>query len=205
MVKSSNIAQQRQEKILSYIKNYMYNNGYPPSVREIGSAVGLSSSSTVHKYLHQLEQLGKINRYSNKPRTIVVRSNMSPVANINIPLIGTVTAGAPILAYENIEEVYSLPQNLVGYTADMFMLHISGDSMINAGIFDGDIVIVKQQNSADNGDIVVALINDEIATVKRLLYINGRIILKPENDNMASIIEYDVKILGKVIGLYRQL
>lgn len=195
----------RQQAILTYIKNSLRRRGYPPSVREIGDAVGLCSSSTVHGHLAKLEKLGYIRRDPAKPRAIEVvedaawrNKRITPV-----PLVGRVTAGTPILAVENVEDVYPLPTDLVR-SDDVFMLAVQGDSMVNAGILDGDYVIVRQQNTADPGDIVVALIEDE-ATVKRFFPEKGYVRLQPENDAMRPIIVHNVTILGKVIGLFRKM
>lgn len=200
---------ERQQEILEYIKIQIQIKGYPPSVREIGEAVGLSSSSTVHSHLAKLEEKGLIKRDPSKPRTIEIletdSTDMFAYSQrlIKVPLVGKVTAGQPILAIENIEETFLLPKSLVGYE-EVFMLTISGDSMIEAGIFDGDNVIVKRQESANNGDIVVALLDEE-ATVKRFFKESGRIRLQPENSNMDPIYAIDVNVLGKVVGVYRSI
>jgi len=195
----------RQKQILKHIKDTLRSKGYPPSVREIGEAVGLSSSSTVHGHLAKLEELGFIKRDPTKPRAIDVldeapwrQKSLTP-----IPLIGKVTAGQPILAIENIEETYPLPTELVG-EAETFMLTVQGDSMINAGILDGDLIIVRVQRSANNGDIIVAMIDEE-ATVKRFYKEHDRIRLQPENSAYEPIFSRDVTILGKVIGVFRLL
>jgi len=179
----------RQKQILDYIKENLRSKGYPPSVREFGEAVGLSSSSTVHSYLNQLESLGYIKRDPTKPRAIDVLDEASwrQKTVIPVPLVGLVTAGQPILAVENVEETYPLPAELVGSEDNVFMLTVKGDSMINAGILDGDYVLVRQQSNASNGDIVIALIDNEEATVKRFFKESGRIRLQPENDSMEPI------------------
>lgn len=195
----------RQEAILNFIKQELATKGYPPSVREIGEAVGLSSSSTVHGHLSQLEAKGYIRRDPSKPRAIeILRGNVDNVRHemVNVPLVGKVTAGAPILAVENIEETFPLPLDMIG-EHNVFMLSVKGDSMIEAGIFDGDYVIVRKQSIASNGDIVVALLEDE-ATVKRFFREKDFIRLQPENSMMEPIIVRDVQILGKVIGLFRR-
>ena len=195
---------QRQKEILSYIKRSIKRKGYPPAVREIGEAVGLSSSSTVHSHLNQLENKGFIRRDPTKPRAIEIIDG-KPASHkdmVDVPLIGSVAAGSPILAVENIEDTYSLPFDLV-HAEESFMLKIRGDSMINAGIFNDDMVIVKRQNTARDGDIVVALIDDE-ATVKRFYKGFSHVRLQPENDLYEPIITKDVKVLGKVIGLLRK-
>jgi len=195
----------RQKQILKHIKDTLRSKGYPPSVREIGEAVGLSSSSTVHGHLAKLEEMGFIKRDPTKPRAIDVldeapwrQKRLTP-----IPLIGKVTAGQPILAIENIEETYPLPTELVG-EEETFMLTVQGDSMMNAGILDGDLIIVRVQRLANNGDIIVAMIDDE-ATVKRFYKEHDRIRLQPENPAYDPIFSRDVTILGKVIGVFRLL
>lgn len=196
----------RQQEIFQFIKTSLINNGYPPSVREIGKAVGLKSTSTVHGYLGKLEELGLIKRDSSKPRAIDILNEKPWLkATVSIPLVGQVTAGTPILAVENIEEVYPFPKSLIGNNDDVFMLTVKGESMINAGIFDGDYIMVREQSTANNNDIVVALINDETATVKRFFKEKDFIRLQPENDTMQPILERNVSILGKVIGVFRQL
>nr|WP_218039458.1 transcriptional repressor LexA [Dendrosporobacter quercicolus] len=197
----------RQKQILAYIKDTLRIKGYPPSVREIGEAVGLSSSSTVHGHLAKLETLGFIRRDQDKPRAIEIldeapwrQKKITPV-----PLVGRVTAGQPILAVENVEEVFPFPLELVGNNENVFMLSVQGESMINAGIFDGDYVLVREQNSAYNNDIVVALVNDEEATVKRFFKEKDYVRLQPENDHMEPILVTNVAILGKVIGVFRRL
>ncbi|WIW71887.1 MULTISPECIES: transcriptional repressor LexA [Anaerosinus] len=198
---------QRQQEIFYFIKESLMNNGYPPSVREIGKAVGLKSTSTVHGYLNKLEELGLIKRDPSKPRAIDILDEKPWLkATVSIPLVGQVTAGIPILAVENIEEVYPFPKSLLGtYEDNVFMLTVKGESMINAGIFDGDYIMVREQNTANNNDIVVALINGETATVKRFFKEKDFIRLQPENDTMSPIYERNVSILGKVIGVFRQL
>lgn len=194
----------RQQDILKYIQYATREQGYPPSVREIGKAVGLSSSSTVHGHLAQLEEKGYIRRDPTKPRAIEVLDTDS-LANrqrmIHVPLMGRITAGEPILATENIEEVLPLPYDLVRFE-DVFMLTVTGNSMIDAGINNGDYVIIKQQPSAENGDIVAALLDDE-ATIKRFFKEKECVRLQPENPKYAPIFTKEVIILGKVVGLYR--
>ena len=194
----------RQKQILAYIKDFLRSKGYPPSVREIGEAVGLSSSSTVHGYLNKLEATGFIKRDPTKPRAIDVldeapwrQKKLTPV-----PLLGKVTAGIPITAIENIEETYPLPTDFVG-EAETFMLTVQGDSMIDAGIHDGDYIIVRVQQVARNGEIVVALVDDEDATVKRYYKEKNQVRLQPENTAYDPIYTRNVSILGKVIGLIR--
>ncbi|WP_039764399.1 MULTISPECIES: transcriptional repressor LexA [unclassified Caldicellulosiruptor] len=195
----------KQEEILEFIKKRIKEKGYPPAVREICEATGLKSTSTVHGHLTRLEKKGYIRRDPSKPRAIeIVDDDFYVHRNvIQLPLVGKVTAGEPILAVENIEDTITLPYDLVG-TEDAFLLRVRGDSMIEAGIFDNDIIIVRRQNVAENGDIVVALIDDE-ATVKRFFKESNHIRLQPENKAMEPIIVKDVKILGKVIGLIRRM
>lgn len=195
----------RQKQILTYIKSTLRAKGYPPSVREIGEAVGLSSSSTVHGYLAKLEEMGFIRRDPTKPRAIDVldeapwrQKQLTPV-----PLVGCVTAGQPITAIENIEETYPLPTELVG-DDNVFMLTVKGSSMINAGILDGDFILVREQQHANNGDIVVVLIDGEDTTVKRFYKEAACVRLQPENDTMEPIYVKDVAIIGKVIGVFRR-
>lgn len=199
----------RQEAILAFIKEEVRAKGYPPSVREIGEAVGLASSSTVHGHLARLESKGLIRRDPTKPRAIeVLDHDDTPIAKqdvVHVPLIGKVTAGLPISAIENIEEYFPLP-NTYGTSEDqLFMLEIMGESMIEAGILDGDYVIVKQKSTADNGDIVVAMTEDDEATVKRFFKEKTHIRLQPENSSMDPILVNQVTILGKVVGLYRNI
>ena len=195
----------KQKLIFDYIKENLRAKGYPPSVREIGQAVGLRSSSTVHGYLTKLESMGYIKRDPTKPRAIDVLDE-APWRNkvmIPVPLVGTVTAGQPILAIENIEETYPLPADLVGSDDNVFMLTVKGESMINAGILNSDYILVRKQQNASNGDIVVALSDDEEATVKRFYKESNRYRLQPENDSMEPIYAENVSIIGKVIGLLR--
>ncbi len=199
----------RQQAIMDFIKSEVRTKGYPPSVREIGEAVGLASSSTVHGHLERLEKKGLIRRDPTKPRAIeILEEDMDSTDTFRssvskVPLIGKVTAGEPILATENIEDYYPLPQHMVG-DYDVFMLRIQGESMINAGIMDGDYVIVRQQQSAQNGDIVVAMTEDQEATVKRFYQEKDHIRLQPENPAMEPLRLKNVVILGKVIGLFRE-
>lgn len=205
MKKESSISL-KQQQILDVIQAAIKAKGYPPSVREIGEAVGLKSPSTVHMHLNKLEQQGAIRRESEKNRAIDVvgSSPMRNVAMTMVPLVGRVTAGQPILATENIEDTYPFPVDLVGQE-DVFMLKVDGESMIQAGIFDGDYLIVRDQDSARNGDIVVALVDGEEATVKRFFHEKDRVRLQPENDRMDPIYTRDVAVLGKVIGVYRKM
>ncbi len=196
----------RQEQILSYIKNQIKTTGYPPSVREIGHAVGLKSSSTVHAHLVQLEEKGYLRKDPTKPRAIIpvpTQEEQSLTQIISLPLVGQVAAGVPILAEQNIEAFIPVPQELIG-GGSHFMLQVRGDSMIEAGIFEGDYLIVRQQADANNGEIVVAVIEDE-ATVKRLFKHDGYVELRPENQAMQPIIVPHASIAGKVAGLLRRM
>jgi len=198
----------RQNSILEFIKNEVREKGYPPSVREIGEAVGLASSSTVHGHLDRLEKKGLIRRDPTKPRAIeILGDDNDSIYRISssvrpVPLLGKVTAGLPITATENIEEYYPLPITMVG-DQPVFMLSVMGDSMIDAGIHDGDYVIVRQQPTAINGDIVVAMNDENEATVKTFYKERDHIRLQPENASMEPIRLSNVSILGKVIGLIR--
>ncbi|MBQ6521389.1 MAG: transcriptional repressor LexA [Atopobiaceae bacterium] len=205
----------RQAAIYDYIRTYTEEHGYPPSVREIGSAVGLKSPSTVHMHLKALEELSLIRRDPKKPRTIDVTKTQddSPklgsvvedlgANTISLPLVGRVAAGMPILAEQNIEENLVLPTSIVG-DASSFILRVHGDSMINAGIFNGDYIVVKEQQDAHNGEIVVALVGDS-ATVKTFYREKNRVRLQPENDAMQPIYVTDPVILGKVTALIRSM
>ena len=195
---------EKQQEILNYIKNCILQKGYPPSVREICQAVGLKSTSSVHSHLETLEKNGYIRSDSTKPRTIEILDDSFTLARrelVNVPIIGQVAAGQPILAVENIDGYFPIPPEYL-HNKNTFMLRIKGESMINAGIFDGDLVLVEEQPVADNGEIVVALIDDS-ATVKRFFRENGHYRLQPENDSMEPIITNELLILGKVIGLFR--
>lgn len=197
---------QRQTDILEFIKRLIRQKGYPPSVREIGDAVGLMSSSTVHGHLQTLEEKGYLRRDPTKPRAIEIldsSSNIDEKKTVSVPIIGRVTAGQPILAQENIEDTFPLPTSLVN-SDTVFMLRVKGESMIEAGIMDGDLILVRQQNVARNGEIVVAMIGDE-ATVKRFFREKTLVRLQPENSTMEPIYSQDVSILGKVIGVFRLL
>lgn len=200
----------RQQAILDYIKKQVKLKGYPPSVREIAEAVGLASSSTVHGHLSRLESKGYIRRDPTKPRAIEIldleaENNIPKDEARYAPVIGKVTAGIPITAVENIEEYVPIPSSTAGPDENLFVLVIDGESMIEAGILDGDMVIVKQQNSADNGEIVVAMTEDNEATVKRFFKEKDHIRLQPENATMEPLIYDNVSILGKVVGLYRHI
>jgi repressor LexA len=198
---------ERQKQILDFIKKQTREKGYPPSVREIGESVGLSSSSTVHGHLARLAEKGYIHRDPSKPRAIEILDDdgraLQRQRMVSVPLLGRVTAGTPILAVENIEDYIPLPRDLTG-ADDVFLLSVRGDSMVGAGIHDGDLIIVRPQPSADNGDIVVALLDDE-ATVKRFFKEKGAVRLQPENPTMAPIVAKNVSVIGKVVGLFRRL
>ena len=195
----------KQQEILDYMKNEILNRGFPPSVREICEAVNLKSTSSVHSHLEALEKNGYIRRDATKQRAIeIIDDNFNLVRRevVNVPLVGTVAAGQPILAVENIEAYFPVPAEFMP-NEQSFMLKVKGDSMINAGVLDGDQVLVKQQNTAENGDMVVALVDDS-ATVKTFYKENGYYRLQPENDNMEPIIVTgNLKILGKVFGVFR--
>ena len=197
---------ERETEILNFIMEEIRRKGYPPSVREIGQAVGLKSSSTVHGYLRQLEEKGYIRRDPSKPRALEILSLQADSWDSQVtpvPIVGRVAAGVPILAAENLEGYLTLPLDLLG-SGEHFLLAVHGDSMIEAGILDGDILIVRAQPRAENGEIVVAMIGDE-ATVKRFFQRDGSIELRPENSAMQPIIvNGPVEILGKVTGLIRR-
>ena len=201
---------ERQRAILNFVKEFIKAKGYPPSVREIGQAVGLSSSASVHNHLKNLQEFGFLQRDAAKPRAIEVHpSEDEQLRNktvVPVPLVGRVTAGLPILAVENIEETYPIPLDLLGCDEDVFMLSVTGDSMINAGILDGDYLIARKQNSASNGDIVIALIDGEETTCKRYFRELRRIRLQPENEKYEPIIGTDnIQVIGKVISVIRML
>ena len=194
----------KQEEILEYIKSELLSKGYPPAVREICEAVHLKSTSSVHSHLETLEKNGYIRRDPTKPRAIEIMDdtfNLTQREVVNVPVIGRVAAGAPILAEENIENYFPIPMEFMP-NEKTFLLSVKGESMINAGILDGDYVLIKQQSNAENGDMVVALVEDG-ATVKRFFKEEGVYRLQPENDFMDPIIVESVEILGKVIGVFR--
>ncbi|MDD6681926.1 MAG: transcriptional repressor LexA [Clostridiales bacterium] len=190
-----------QQRILDYIENYIEVNGYPPSVREIGQAVELKSTSTVHGHLNRLEKKGLLHREAMKPRTIDVTRNDKPQM-VKLPILGKVAAGVPILAEENADGYEMLPDSIVG-NGDHYILEIRGESMITAGIMNGDFVVVKRQPTAQNGDIIIAMIDDE-ATCKRYFKEPDRIRLQPENPRMHPMYVRSVEILGKVVAVYRK-
>lgn len=199
---------EKQHEILMFIHEEVSDRGYPPTVREICDATGLASTSTVHGHLSRLEKYGYIVRDPAKPRAIEVTESGRNKLGISqndgqIPLLGVVAAGAPILAVEEATDYFPAPENLNYEDNDLFMLTIRGDSMINAGILDGDLVIVKRQETANNGDIIIAMTDEDEATCKRFYKEDNYIRLEPENDELDSIILSDVSVLGKVVSLYR--
>ena len=194
----------KQQEILDYIKDEILKKGYPPTVREICETVSLKSTSSVHSHLETLEKNGYIRRDPTKPRAIEICDDsfqMIRTEMVNLPIIGNVAAGQPILAEENIEDYFPVPANLVP-SGESFVLNVRGDSMVNAGIFDGDQIFVQTCHTADNGDMIVALVEDS-ATVKTFYKEDGHIRLQPENDTMDPIIVNDCQILGRVYGVFR--
>lgn len=212
-----NSINKREKEILKFIESHVNKNGYPPSVREIGKGVGLKSTATVHTYLKALEKKGYIKKEDQKGRTLKLLkggSNKSKQIEfekavytgkemVDVPVIGKITAGEPILAVENITDTFPIPLDFVG-NSESFMLTVRGESMIEAGILDGDYILVKKQNTAENGEIVVALIEEE-ATVKTFYKEKGHIRLQPENSSLEPIIVPDCEILGKVAGVFRKI
>ena len=211
MEKNNSKISSRQEKILEFINIKIKESGYPPSIREIAKAVGLSSSATVHSHLKKLEELGFLKRNLSQPRALSVISTQKQEPELDlsqnnlvfVPVLGNIAAGKPILAEENIEDYFPLTADFVKGQNEVFMLNVRGDSMVNAGILDRDLVVVRKQETAINGEIIVALLEDE-ATVKRFFKGDSEVKLMPENDYMEPIIVSDVKILGKVIGVIRK-
>jgi repressor LexA len=195
----------RQREIFDYIRRYLRKYGYPPTVREIGNALGLHSPSTVHAHLAKLEQIGMLRRDPTKPRAIelMVGKARRALKGPGIPVVGNVAAGEPILAEENIEDYYELP-SVIGGEGDDYILKVRGDSMKDAGILEGDFVVVRPTDEAANGEIVVALLGDE-ATVKRFYRERNAIRLEPENEAHEPIVTQDAELLGKVIGVFRQV
>jgi len=198
----------RQQMIVDFIKSEVDVKGYPPSVREIAKAVDLASSSTVHGHLERLENKGYIRRDPTKPRAIEIidesYQNLEKDSARYVPIIGKVTAGSPITAIENVEEYFPIPSSSAKQDDHLFILSVEGESMINAGIYDGDRVIVKQQSTAENGEIIVAMTDDDEATIKRFYKEDKQFRLQPENDAMEPMYFDNVTILGKIVGLYRQ-
>ena len=216
--KDPNSLNKREKAILKYIEKQLKVNGYPPSVREIGKAVGLKSTATVHAYISALEEKGYVKKESQKGRTLKLlkggldenpnqetfdKSFYSGREMVDVPVIGKITAGEPILAFENITDTFPIPLDFVG-TSESFMLTVRGESMIEAGILDGDYILVRKQNTAENGEIVVALIGEE-ATVKTFYKEKDHIRLQPENSSMDPIIVPNCEILGKVSGVFRKI
>jgi repressor LexA len=195
----------RQQEIFDYVKRYAREHGYPPTVRDIGKAIGLTSSSTVHAHLANLEKLGLLRRDPTKPRAIEVLADKAKAAAAppGLPLVGQVAAGQPVLAEENIEEYVAVPP-IAGGEEGHFVLRVKGDSMKDVGIYEGDHVVVHQQETARNGEIVVALVGDE-ATVKRFFRERDHVRLQPENDAVEPIRSRDVQVLGRVVGVFRRL
>lgn len=193
----------KQSEIYEFLKTYTESKGYPPSVREICEAVSLKSTSTVHGHLKRLEKKGLIKRDPSKPRALEIAELATPKTEmINIPIVGKITAGLPILATQNVEDTFSIPLNFIKHDKELFMLRVSGESMINAGINDHDLAIIERCNDASNGEIVVALIDDS-ATIKRFYKEKDHIRLQPENDTMSPIIVDNCSILGKLVGIFR--
>ena len=197
----------KQNQVLDYIKQSIAKNGFPPTVREIGSALGLSSSATVHAHITTLENKGYLKRVGAKNRAIelLVKNEYEKEDVVDVPLLGKVTAGSPIEAIEMPDEFFTLPSYLIPAKKEVFTLRVSGESMINAGVHDGDIVIVQRQQVANNGDMVVAMTEDNEVTLKTFYKEDGYFRLQPENDTMAPIILDKVTIVGKAIGLYRKI
>lgn len=199
----------RQNEILNYIKEYIVQHGYPPTIREIGADLGISSPATIHAHLSNLEKKGVIRKQGSKNRAIelLVKNEFIDTSNntVEVPLLGKITAGNPIEAIEKPDEYFSLPAYLIPKNKEVFTLNVSGCSMINAGILDGDIVIVEKQNIARNGEIVVAMTDENEVTLKTFYKEDGYFRLQPENDTMNPIILKNVTILGKAIGLYRKI
>ena len=194
------LKEEKLTRVMDYIRKFSEENGYTPSVREICKECGIKSTATAHNYLDRLQAKGYLNKTDNKKRSVTIGRS----AVISIPLIGTVTAGQPIFAYENYEDYYTFPAGEFKGGEDLFMLRVSGTSMIDAGICDGDKIVVRRTPTAENGEIVVALVDDS-ATVKRFYRTNGQIVLHPENEALSDMIYEDgeVSILGKVVGLMR--
>jgi len=196
----------RQKEIFDFIGTYLSKHGYPPTVREIGKAVGLHSSSTVHAHLSKLESLGVLKRDPSKPRAleVMVQRAKKAVRPIGLPLVGQVAAGSPILAEENIEDYLEVPDVVGGEDGD-YILRVRGESMKDAGILEGDFVVVRPTERASDGEIVVALVGDEEATVKRFFREKDQVRLQPENKSMKPIRSRDVRVLGRVVGVFRRV
>ncbi|MDX6378645.1 MAG: repressor LexA [Gaiellaceae bacterium] len=198
----------RQQEILRVVQDHIARHGYPPTVREIGDAVGLTSSSTVHAHLQALESRGALKRDPTKPRAIDLRDRQSTRSNGDgvrmLPLLGAIAAGTPILAEQNVEEEMAVP-GILTTSGECFLLRVRGESMILAGILDGDYVVVRRQPDCADGDIVAALVDDGEATVKRLDHVDGRVRLIPENDAMEPFHPEQVDVLGKIVGVFRRM
>ena len=195
----------RQQEIFDFIKRYSAKYGYPPTVRDIGKAIGLTSSSTVHAHLANLEKIGLLRRDPSKPRAIeLLVGKAKRAVTGGLPLVGRVAAGEPVLAEENIEEYVQIPR-LAGGDEGEYILTVTGDSMIKAGIHDGDHVVVRTQDTAEDGEIVVALVGDSEATVKRFFREADHVRLQPENDALEPILSTDVTLLGRVVGVLRRV
>ena len=198
----------RQQEILRVVQDHIARHGYPPTVREIGDAVGLTSSSTVHAHLQALESRGALKRDPTKPRAIDLRDRQSTRSNGDdvhmLPLLGAIAAGTPILAEENVEEEMAVP-GILTTSGECFLLRIRGESMTLAGILDGDYVVVRRQTDCADGDIVAALVDETEATVKRLDHVDGRVRLSPENDAMEPFYPERVDVLGKIVGVFRRM
>ena len=199
----------RQAEVLDYVKSFIVSHGYPPTVREIGAGLDINSPATIHAHLKNLEKKGIIRKDNSKNRAIELLVDNEYAKNdervVEVPLLGKITAGSPIEAIETPDEYFTLPSYLLPKGKEVFTLNVSGESMINAGIFDGDVVIVERRNTAHNGDIVVAMTDENEVTLKTFYKENGHFRLQPQNDTMAPIILDNVTILGKAIGLYRKL
>ena len=192
------IDEKKLVKVMDYIRKFSEENGYTPSVREIGAECGIKSTATVHGYLARLQERGYLTKTNNKKRSVTIGKS----GGISVPLVGTVTAGQPIFAYENYEDYYTFP--LGEFKGELFMLRVQGTSMIDAGICDGDKIVVRKQETAENGEIIVALVDDS-ATVKRFFKRDGKIVLHPENEALSDMVfePGEVSVLGKVVGLMR--
>lgn len=196
--------QLKEELVYNYVLSYTEAKGYPPSVREICTALNIKSTSSVHSYLQQLEEDGKLERDPSKPRALMIPELMNKqIEMIPIPMVGKITAGEPVLAVENVEDYFQIPLKFVKHDNDLFILKVEGESMIEAGIHDGDFAFIEKASSANNGDIVVALIGSD-ATIKRYFKEKNYIRLQPENSSMSPIIVTECEIIGKLVGLYRK-
>lgn len=197
-------AQEKKEMVYTYLLSFTEAKGYPPSVREICSALDIKSTSSVHSYLTSLEKEGRIERDPTKPRALMIPALMNKtIEMVPIPMMGKVTAGEPILAVENVEDYFQMPLKFIRHDKDLFILQVEGDSMIDAGIHHGDFAIIEKTNTAKNGDIVVAMIGSD-ATIKRYFKEKNHIRLQPENQSMSPIIVLQCEILGRLAGLYRK-